>query len=559
MTENLELSPLATEKTAPGSEVSWPLKTRLLVGCGIAVLTAAGCLGIYPELHFLWAVWTSDPLRSIGMLIPPASIVLTLRVWRQHHWEMRGSWWGLLVIGLAFFLSALRQRTLLIAVIHGAAFSSISFGQSMVSFIPISLPVYVYGSGIVLLFAGMRVWRKAWFPLGLLLLSQPVPGLLNGLIDIPLQNASARVARSFATWIHFAPTTTQLRLMFSPNFGMFIAPGCDGIRGAVTMGYVVLILGYLKRVSWRRWLAYVAGAVLLGYVFNFLRLCLLVLYYRIALGHPTLENVAKQADYGIGSCLFLVATVLFLRLARHEQLYRVPVAISSDSAGRWPNMRTVSFKFAAFAVTVLAALAIPSSAFERSPKATATPESLAARIPRQVGAYALTRTWYEQQDGTILEENGAYSAPGSDEVILGVWLAPVFYFHSTTDCWLARGLQPDLLTTRQFLTAEGRSLALNMGFYNDGVTDSIVINAVCTPGSCSQYQPASSSGRIGFLFLQPQMDQLAGVGKHPVSIMVRIDKLHSSAAKQADYDLLATEAQRFLAGLDPLSVSRAFQ
>jgi len=114
------------------------------------------------------------------------------------------------------------------------------------------LPVYLYGSGIVLLFAGTRVWRKAWFPVGLLLLSQPVPVVTSSMIDIPLQNISARVARDFATLIHFAPTTPQLRLMFAPDFGMFIAPGCNGIRGAITLGYLALVLGYLKRVSLRR-------------------------------------------------------------------------------------------------------------------------------------------------------------------------------------------------------------------------------------------------------------------------------------------------------------------
>ena len=164
-------------------------------------------------------VLDDGPLRSIGILIPPWSIVLTLRVWRQHGWEMRGTWWGLPVIGLAFLLSVMREKMLLVALA----------GPVGMSFLPVSLPVYVYGCGVVLLFAGARVWRKAWFPLGLLLLSQPVPILSSQLVDIPLQHLSARVARGFATLIGFAPTTPQLRLMFSPDFGMFIAPGCDGI------------------------------------------------------------------------------------------------------------------------------------------------------------------------------------------------------------------------------------------------------------------------------------------------------------------------------------------
>ena len=64
--------------------------------------------------------------------------------------------------------------------------------------------------------------------------------------------------------------------MFTPNFGMYIAPGCNGIRGAVTMGYIALITGYVFRFRRSTHLLTVAGAVLLGYMLNFLRLCLLV-------------------------------------------------------------------------------------------------------------------------------------------------------------------------------------------------------------------------------------------------------------------------------------------
>jgi hypothetical protein len=185
--------------------------------------------------------------------------------------------------------------------------------------------------------------------------------------------------------------------------------------------------------------------------------------------------LAKQADYGIGSCLFVVAMFLFLWRARLKQRDLAPTETVPDSAGRRPRIRTVCIKCAAFALTLLIALSLPSFALRYSRDTTAKPASFGARMPKQIGDFALTHTWYEQQGGTTVEENGAYSAPGSDEVILGVWVAPIYYFHSTTWCWLARGLQPDILTTRQFLTAGGESLALNTGFYSDGITDSIVM------------------------------------------------------------------------------------
>src|SRR3974390_2988261 len=56
----------------------------------IGLLILAGSLGVSPQFAMLWEIWTIDPLRSIGMFILPISIILILRVWRDHGWELRG-------------------------------------------------------------------------------------------------------------------------------------------------------------------------------------------------------------------------------------------------------------------------------------------------------------------------------------------------------------------------------------------------------------------------------------------------------------------------------------
>ena len=150
--------------------------------------------------------------------------------------------------------------------------------------------------------------------------------------------------------------------MFSPDFGMFIAPGCDGMRGAVTMGYFALILGYLKRVSVPRWILYVSGAVLLGYLFNFARLCMLVIYYRIALGHGWLEQGAKQADYAIGFCLFAVAMLLFLWAALRKKDEHA--AVESDVIAVRKSLGTGSLAWKGAALAGVAAMVIALQAQE---------------------------------------------------------------------------------------------------------------------------------------------------------------------------------------------------
>ena len=90
-------------------------------------------------------------------------------------------------------------------------------------------------------------------------------------------------------------TEDKLRLMFTPEFGMFIAPGCNGIRGAVTLGLAAVVVGYMYRFRWFVYAPVVAGAVLLGYLFNFVRLCLLVVYYKIALPYLWMQHTGQNS------------------------------------------------------------------------------------------------------------------------------------------------------------------------------------------------------------------------------------------------------------------------
>jgi exosortase J len=552
MSTNLE-NPLAAQHALSQSETTaaephtdrFSTTSPLLWSC-IGLLTALGCLGLSREIHYLWIIWTMDPLRSIGMLIPPASLLLTLRVWRQNGWAMRGTWWGLPLLASSFAVSVLRSSI----VIQGLA------GNGGFNPIPAAIPIFLYGCGTLLLLAGPQTVRKAWFPLGLLLLCQPVPSVFN-LLDFPLQHAAANTARSFATLIGFAPSTPQLRLMFSPRFGMFIAPGCDGIRGAVTLGYVALLLGYIKRVSLLRWMAYVAGAVLLGYLFNFTRLCVLVLYYRMALGHPALEGAAKWADYCIGSSLFLFATLLALRLLRDlkgSSTSEADSANAASSARPMARMQSPVLKCAAFAVVVGLALALPGSALRDHAQHLTLQVSYADRMPKTIGNYALTRTWYEQVDGITVVQAGAYSLRGGDEIILAIWVSPNGNVHNANDCLITRGLQPTSLSSHPFTVAQGKTVDFRTGFYNDGITDTVVANAVCALSSCVQFTPGILGSKFDFGYMAFEQQKV-----HPVSFMVRIDRLASEAPESNVHTLLTTELQQFLVGLDASQLSQSFQ
>jgi exosortase J len=524
-------------------------RSLLLPWCGIGLVALVGCFGFFRELALLWGVWTDDPLRSIGIFIPPVSIVLTLRAWKQNGWERRGSWWGLALIGLAFATSILRQHALAVG----------NIGSMSVPLTPKTVPLFFYWAGMIVLFAGWRVARRAWFPLLLMLLAQPVPGPVPGLVDIPLQKVSAQVARAFASLIGFAPTTPELRLMFAPDFGMFIAPGCDGMRGAVTMGYLALILGYLKRVSVRRWILYVSAAVLLGYIFNFVRLCLLVVYYRIALGHTWLEHVAKQADYAIGSCLFLIATLIFVWAALRKEDKSAAAVLEFALPRKPSSTRNLVWKGAAFAALAVVAISLQAQDIRGYLESGGRPSQTPELMPSHVGDFKQSRVWYERSGGIPVIEDAAYSAPGSGEVMMGIWVAGHDFMHNSQDCWSVRGLDAQARKATTLTTVRGQAAFFDTGFYSDGITDSIVATALCTPASCTAYQNSPNSSFIGFHFALWSTRHSFMSREHPVSFIVRIDTPHTNVPQAVVYESLNAELQRFVAGLDLTQLSRTFQ
>ncbi len=526
---------------------------KLFFWCGISSLIALGTLGLSPQLMFLWDAWT-EPLRSIGMLIVIASIVLVLRVWRQSGWELRGTWWGLLPLTMAFLSIVFSEKLIF----------TWGSGLLRVHFLTTVFPIYLYASGVILLFAGPHVWRRAWFPLALLLCAQPVPGWVVSLLDLPLQSRSAHIARSFASLIGFPPTSPELlTLMFTPDFGMFIAPGCDGMRGAISLGYTALIVGYLKRVSIGRWFLYVSGAVLLGHLFNLIRLCALVLYYRIAVGHHALESMAKQADYAIGGFLFLVAVVLFLWVIFREE--GKPMAMSDLSAppdsAVVGKQRLIYWKVAAFAFLVLIVVVPGVRAIQNSReslvasirKGEVTPNQLDDRMPKQLGDYRLNRTWQEHQGSITSIEIAAYRTDASNEIELGIWLRPIG--HSIQGSRSTHGESPKVRAVGSFVTVRGQSVSFDTAFYSDGVTDSLTGDIYCTPSVCFLSPENEDGAHLG---LTKSIDfSTRGVRAVPIFFMVQAP--HRNAPDAAVERELLTECQSFLFKVDLNDLSKRFQ
>lgn len=534
----------------PDSEIRAPiLHPRGLSPVQFAALaTTLAVLGlstIWPTVLGLWTLWTTDALRSIGMAIPPVSLILILRAWRTLGWQAKGTWWGLLLLLIPMAMIRVQQNAVLILVVSP---------QWSILLPPLWLMLLAYGSGVVLLLGGTQLYRAALFPILLLCFANPVPGVFSFLVDLPLQHASAHIARAFAMDLGHSLTPDHLRLMFTPDFGMFIAPGCNGIRGSVTMGLIALIAGYLYRFRWYASALVVTGAILLGYGFNLVRLCLLVLYYAVALHFPSLQNKAENADYLIGAALFLVATLLLFAVVHRLRDARNPnsletAAVPQQGGPSGLTSRAQVARLAAMGAVVLlgwAGLAQVHAAIH--PSTVALADAAAERFPPRLGNYTRVRTWNETLPVGTVAYFWAEYAPVDGGTPISIGVSPVLGWHDPLLCHLVRAEKPLWHGQLTVATAGAIPINFNSNFYNDGVTQYIEASTICSGAACGEF--ATERTHLGFVYTRPDPKSLLGEDpKRPVPVLLRVETLDEAMPAEAARQQLTNDLRAFLASV----------
>ncbi len=513
------------------------------------LLAVLGLATISPTVNALWALWTTDALKSIGMFIPLVSFVLILRVWRSLGWEMEGTWWGLVVLAVTAAVVHLRQQSVLVLVLSP---------QWSLYVPPHSLVFFAYGAGVVLLFGGTRLFRAALFPLVLLWFVNPVPHVFNVFVDLPLQRASAHVARAFAIALGQPLSPDQLRLMFTPDFGMFIAPGCNGIRGAVTMGFIALIAGYVYRFRWYAHVAVVAGAVFLGYIFNFARLCILVLYYIVALHITWLRSRAEMGDYIIGACLFLLGTFLLFyvisRLSDSPGQIKPPAIRPTTLPVEGSGKSSFSPRFLAMLVLVLFSCYGVANAYARTHSGAyaaqrKADEKALGQFPARIGSYTLSRSWNEDLFSGPLIFHWAQYVPDGGGTPISVGISPVLGSHDTLICHSARGEDPLWRDQLTLPTAGNAPISFSGSFFNDGATQSLEATTICNGAACGEY--SSERTHFGFVYSKPDANALfTHDPQRPIPILIKAETIDTTLPAEVARQQMIAAVRSFVASVD---------
>jgi exosortase J len=396
--------------------------------------------------------------------------------------------------------------------------------------------------------------RKAFLPLCLLLCVNPVPRAFNTHFDMPLQQLSASTARAFAHMIGLHPTGAQLRMMFSPDFGMMIVPGCNGIRGSITLAYLALIYGYIRRLKPERLAMVGLGSLFAGYLFNLLRLCVLVVYYRIGLSVPSIQSYGAGVDYAIGCTIFLVATIGLGFLVRAlapaaDTVPAEPVVVAHRFSNRGPAVLRVLCLLVLTLIPISRAKSMLTAALARPEQA----QQLLQSLPQTVGPYRLVRTYSEQQYGvggaslpTFLL--GDYVADGStNRITLALYLVG---YHRVIDSKSIEGLHPESTGSFQVQMPSAAPVPFGVSVYNDGEMRQFNAESICDEKRCADPSLDYESFHAS--------DYVNNVSSKHLPILLRREWPDNNPAPPAV--LLASfehDAQAFVQGLNvPLLVER---
>jgi exosortase J len=523
---------LATDAVPSAKSPTVTPQTAAAIAC---LCAAVGLFTVFNTVFVLLDIWQTDALKSVGLAVPFVCFALILRDWREIGWESDGSWWGFALLAALALTVYVRDQMLLIITVNK---------HWLLQLPPVPLLAVLYAASLVLLFGGKRLLRVAWFPVLLMWAVIPVPQTFSSRVDVPLQHAGALVARNFARMIGVHLNSTDLKIMFSPDTGMFIAPGCDGLRGSITMGLTALVIAYLYRFRWYVFLPVVAGGVLLGYVFNFVRLCSMVIYDKISVSHPALGPHEPLADHIVGGCIFFVALLIFFTVANKlKQQPTTPTAVLCKAA----------------AVVVLSALF--GVDYVHSSRANAAVSTVLPPMPASIGQYKLVRTWLDQNsEGVVAYRWGEYDAPdispgvAGDHVSLGI--SPMSSIHDAEVCHIARGEDPIWRGQMQAASPAG-PIVLTTVMYNNGALQKLEASTVCDGGACRQYSQASN--HVTVVYAKPHKDlPMQPEPARAVPLMLKVTTSDVSTPAAALEPRLQAELEEFLKTADLLKLTAVY-
>ena len=265
-----------------------------LLGIGFALIYRSTLTALVVE-------WMSSPEASYGLVLATTTVVVAVRRWPDFLAQSTADGKGL--AGLA------------VAALGAALFVVGQLGSDLF-LTRISFVVLLAGAAWSL--AGRRAVGTLAAPLAFLLIAIPLPALVVNQVTLPLQLAASRVAE-IVLGLMAIPVYRDGNLLALPSATLQVAEACSGLRSAVSLGAVGVLLAWATEPTVARRALVVAITLPIAVFMNGLRVAATGVYTE-AVGR------APGADlHGfMGWVTFLVAIAVLMALQQLALWRRAP-------------------------------------------------------------------------------------------------------------------------------------------------------------------------------------------------------------------------------------------
>jgi exosortase len=174
-------------------------------------------------------------------------------------------------------------------------------------------------AGGVLYVAGKRALRLLLFPLTLLLLMIPLPGIIFNAIAFPLQLFAAQVA-SAVLEVCGVPVFREGNVMHLAAASLDVEEACSGIRSLMSLTALCVVYIALIHKSWISRIILLAAVVPIAIIANVVRVTVTGMLAHYA----SVETAMSVFHTASGVSVFLLAATLLLGLSHLLRLSGVP-------------------------------------------------------------------------------------------------------------------------------------------------------------------------------------------------------------------------------------------
>ena len=294
------------------NEVGSVASERRLAVVGLTLTGAVALMTFAPILYYMVLHWHQVPDYSHGFLVAPLAVYFA---WAKkpalRRAPVQPSWWGLLPL----FLGLL----------------ALGVGRLGVELMAMRVAFVLTLHGLVLLLAGLRVYRILAFPLCFLFLMVPLPQSLVNLIAFPLQLGAADLAVDVLHGLGY-PVLREGNIIHLPNSQLFVAEACSGLRSLMALSTLGVVLAYFFRKSWVDRVIIVTSAIPIAVLINAFRVGLtsvLTLRYGMEMAEGVIHQTEGFFTFGLAFALLLGECRLIDALRHRALAHRTAVGSSS--------------------------------------------------------------------------------------------------------------------------------------------------------------------------------------------------------------------------------------